>query len=54
MHMHAQLIRLIGKWEKSGQGDGGHTGVDDCAFGALADRQRNALDSRAQFLGRWG
>jgi hypothetical protein len=59
------LLRIIRKWEQSGQGDGGHRGEEDDQersddserqgeetrrFGALMERPAAALESRASFL----
>lgn len=60
----ATLTRIIVKWEKSGQGDGGTLDSDDedkenspeiidednVRFGALSDRPQFALDTRSAFL----
>jgi hypothetical protein len=57
----ATLLRIIGDWEQSGQGDGGHFAEDDTSkpparvpgdvdFGFLHDRPAAALGTRANFL----
>ena len=57
----ATLLRFIGDWEQSGQGDGGHFAEDnvskaparapgDVGFGFLQDRSAAALGTRAKFL----
>lgn len=60
--LRASVTRLIRKWEKSGQGDGGHHTDDESSitndvenedslqFGTLQGRPQYALDSRAAFL----
>lgn len=63
--LRASLTRIIAKWEKSGQGDGGHFDSDDDEeesasrntidesnpqFGVLQDRPQFALDTRSAFL----
>jgi hypothetical protein len=53
-----QLTRVITNWEKSGQGDGGHSNEDedeeekseDVVFGSLRNRSAGALDQREQFV----
>ena len=65
-HLRASLTRIISKWERSGQGDGGHLDSDDedsasrqreilnedsTEFGVLSDRPQLALDSQSAFLG---
>jgi hypothetical protein len=53
-----QLTRVITNWEKSGQGDGGHSNEDedeeekndDVMFSSLQNRSASALDQRAQFV----
>ena len=46
------LLRIIEKWEQSGQGDGGmHEERDASTFGSLEGRSQEALDSRENFLG---
>lgn len=61
--IRATLTRIIAKWEKSGQGDGGRLDSDDeeettaevidennNRFGVLSDRPQFALDTRSAFL----
>jgi hypothetical protein len=62
--MRADLNRMIGNWERSGQGDAGYVAGDDtpetparrlepgtAGFGKLAGRQAKALGTRSSFLG---
>lgn len=57
-NMLVNLGRIISRWERSGQGDGGFEPEDDddegetChpAFGSFADRSHGALASRGAFL----
>jgi hypothetical protein len=53
--MVVELSRVIGNWERSGQGDGGverdKDGDDDLVqLGSLRNRERGALDCRASFV----
>ena len=57
--MMVELSRVIGNWERSGQGDGGaekeddseeEAGPEQVQFGALRNRERGALDRRASFV----
>jgi hypothetical protein len=54
-NIRATLLRIIDKWEQSGQGDGGRLmDMDgDCpvGWGTLEGRSQHALDTRANFLG---
>jgi hypothetical protein len=53
--IRATLLRIIDKWEQSGQGDGGRaSAMDDdrpTGWGNLEGRSQQALDNRANFLG---
>ena len=56
--MLVSMARIISKWERSGQGDGGFDPDDDDEvnedrpeFGSFQLRSRGALDSRRSFLG---
>ena len=48
------LLRIIDRWEQSGQGDGGRVPDDDgelpAGWGKLEGRTQEALDNRANFL----
>jgi hypothetical protein len=46
----AILTQIIGKWEVSGQGEGGHHGSDEATLGSLVGRPAFALSGRADFL----
>ena len=49
------LLRIIDRWEQSGQGDGGRAPDEDgeypAGWGKLEGRTQEALDNRANFLG---
>ena len=54
-NIRATLLRIIDKWEQSGQGDGGRMADLEAdrpqGWGTLEGRTQQALDNRANFLG---
>jgi hypothetical protein len=54
-NIRATMLRIIDKWEQSGQGDGGRVAEPDqerpAGWGKLDNRTQEALDNRANFLG---
>ena len=51
--LRVNLTRIIGNWEQSGQGEGGHHGspsTNEERFGSLVGRPAYALSTRADFL----